>query len=90
MIRKITDKEILTSVEAREKYEKNYIGMVITEQKLHDPDNSRGYVLFVMDEYEEQFQIPRWLDDNTFVTTMTGMAVGGLEIGGWVFNDYDD
>ena len=90
MIRKITDKEILTTVAARRKYEKNYIGMVMTEEKMHDPDNALGYVLYVMDEYEEQFQIPRWLDDETFVSTLTGMAVGGMEIGGWVFDDYDD
>ena len=90
MIRKITDKKIITSVEAREKYEKNYIGMVMTEEKMHDPDNALGYVLYVMDEYEEQFQIPRWLDDKTFISTMPGMDVGGTEISWLYFDDCDD
>ena len=87
MIRRITDKEFLTRAEARKKYEQNYIGMVITEQKLHDPDNSQGYVLYVMDTYEEQFEIPRWLDNDTFVATMPGLDVGGAEIEGLVFDD---
>ena len=87
MVRKISNKEILTCVAARKKYGQNYIGMVITEQKMTDPDNSQGYVLYVMDKYEEQFEIPRWLDDKTFVSTMPGMAVGGTEIGGVCFDD---
>ena len=60
--------------------------MVITEEKMHDPDNALGYVLYVMDKREEQYEIPRWLDDETFVATMPGMDAGGTEIGGLVFD----
>ena len=87
MIKKLSEKEILTRIAARKKYERHYIGMVITEQKLKDPDNSLGYVLYLMDKYDEQFEIPRWLDEETFVATMPGMAVGGTEIGGVCFDD---
>lgn len=78
--------ETLSRGDARKKYEDKYIGMVITEQKLNDPNNSMGYVVYIMDTYEETFKIPRNLEGGLFVSTMPGMAVGGIEIGGLYFN----
>ena len=87
MITKIDIKEITTCLNARQKYENKYIGMVVTDQKLQDPDNTKGYVIYLMDSYDETFKIPRRLEDGSFISSMPGMAVGGTEIGGVFFDD---
>ena len=87
MIKKIEDKEIITRVEARRRYKKYYIGMIMTEEKMHDPDNALGYVVYVMDTYDEIFKIPRRFEDGTYIASMPGMAVGGTEIGSICFVD---
>jgi hypothetical protein len=86
MITKIDEIEYMTCTEARRKYEKNYIGMVITEEKLHDPPNAVGYVLYITDTKKELNQMPYKLDDDTYIYQVPGMAVGGLEIGAIVYS----
>ena len=81
MVKLIADKEIMTCREAMEKYENYYIGFVITEQNLNDPDNEKGYAVCIMDSYDEGFTIPRRTDDGQFITIMSGYSVGGTEIG---------
>jgi hypothetical protein len=81
-VKYINDKTILTLREAREKYEKFYIGFVDTEPLYHDPDNTKGYVVCVMDDYDEGYTFPRETDDGSFIGIMSGYAVGGTEIGG--------
>jgi hypothetical protein len=87
MITKIEDREYMTCTEARQKYEKHYVGMVITDQKLHDSENSLGYVVYIMDTYDETYEIPRHLDGGLFVVAMPGMAVGGIEMGCVCFDE---
>jgi len=82
MVRKIDEKEILTRLAARKKYEAHYIGMVLTEQKPKDFDNEKGYVVYITDSYDEQFEIPRKTDDGHYISTMPGYAVGGTQLGG--------
>jgi hypothetical protein len=77
----IDDKEIMTCREAMEKYDKYYIGFVTTERNYDDPDNEKGYVVCIMDAYDEGFTIPRKTSDGRFISIMSGYAVGGTEIG---------
>ena len=81
MIQKIDSKELTTRLAARKKYGPHYIGMVFIEQKPTDFDNEMGYVLYVMDTEEEQFEIPRETDDGRYISTMPGHSVGGLRMG---------
>ena len=87
MIRQIDNEGTMTCREAKEKYEQYYIGFVTTEQNMSNPDCEVGYVICIMDTYEEGFSIPRRTEDNSFVTVMPGYAVGGKEIGGVYFNE---
>ena len=86
MVRKINEKEIITRLEARKKYDKHYIGMALTEQKPRDFDNEKGYAIYITDTYEEQFEIPRKTEDGRFISTMPGHAVGGTQLGGTYFD----
>ena len=81
MVTILDNKEITTCREAMIRYENHYIGFVVTEQNFTDPDNEKGYVVCIMDSYEEGFSIPRRTDDGQFITVMPGYAVGGTEIG---------
>ena len=85
-VKYINDMTILTLREAREKYRKFYVGFVDTEPKYHDPDNTKGYVVCIMDEYEEGYTIPRETSDGKFISLMSGYAVGGTQIGGICFD----
>ena len=87
MVMKVDDHEVMTSREAMEKYEKYFIGFVTIEQNLSDPDNEIGYVIYIMDTYDEGFSIPRRTESNQFIAVMPGYAVGGTEIGGVYFNE---
>ena len=91
MVKKIDSKEIMTRSEAMEKYKKYHIGFVTTERQLSDPDNTKGYVVCIMDSYDEGYTIPRRTDDGRFISVMSGYAVGGTEIGalyyGGVYHD---
>jgi hypothetical protein len=87
MITKIEEKEIMTRVEARRKYKKHYICMAITHEKMHDPDNAEGYVIYITDTQKETYQIPRRLDNGLQISKLPGMALGGIEMGGLIFNE---
>jgi len=83
MLTVINDKTIMTRLEAKKKYETNYIGFVITDDKDdYDPDNTLGYVTHIVDSYLEQFNIPRYTTDGMYISKMSGWGVGGTEIGG--------
>jgi len=81
-VKKIDDQEIITTREAKEKYKQYHIGFVITEPKIEDPDNEKGYVVCILDSYNEGFTIPRKTDDGAFISIMPGYSVGGTELGG--------
>ena len=66
------------------KYRKYYFGFIETEQNLSDPNSSLGYVVCIMDTRKEGFTIPRETEDGTFISTMPGYAVGGIELGGLI------
>ena len=80
MIEKIDGKEIMTSLEARKKYKKYYIGYVSVERKMTDWDNSLVYVLYTMTR-EDRYNIPKRTEDGKVISMMPGHAVGGIEIG---------
>ena len=86
MVKMIENMEIISSREAMEKYEAYYIGFVTTNQNFSDPDNEMGYVVFIMDTYDEGFAVPRKTDNDQFIAIMPGYAVGGTEIGGVYFD----
>ena len=86
MIQIINDKEIMTTWEARKKYEKYYIGYVSVERKMTDWDNSLVYVVYTItreDRYKHT--IPKRTEDGKVISIMPGHAVGGIEIGGLYF-----
>ena len=85
MVQTIDGINIITSREARETYENYYIGFVTTEQNLSDPDNEMGYVVYIMDSYDEGFTIPRRTNEGHFISIISGYAVGGIEIGAIYF-----
>jgi hypothetical protein len=57
-----------------EKYANYYIGFVITEENIIDPDNEKGYVVFIMDSYDEGYTLPRRTNDGSFISVMPGYA----------------
>ena len=90
MIRKIDSEELTTRIAAQKKYSNNYIGMVFIEQNPADFENDRGYVLYLMETEEEQFQIPRETEDGRYISIMSGhgpflggLRMGAAEIGQW-------
>ena len=85
-VKKIDEKEIITTREAKEKYEKHHMGFVVTEPKIEDPDNEKGYVVCLLDSYDEGFKISRKTGDGKFISILSGYAVGGTEIGGVCFD----
>ena len=85
MVRNIADRKIVTCREAMEKYEKYYIGFVTTEDNVTDPDNEKGYVVCIMDTYDEGYTFSRETDEGQFISIMPGYAVGGTEIGAIVY-----
>ena len=85
MVKQISDKKIMTINEAREKYKNNYFGFITTEQNVTNPNNSLGYVVCVMDSYDEGYSFPRRTDEGFFISVLTGYAVGGTEIGAIIF-----
>ena len=87
MIQKIEDKTIMTSSEAREKYNKHYIGFVTTKQDLENFDRAEGYVVYIVDTYKEKYEVPRSTDDGHYIFMMTGYATGSKEVGGIYIDD---
>jgi hypothetical protein len=87
MVKKIEDKIIMTSIEARRKYEKYYIGFVSIEQRMADPDNERGYVAYLADTEDEAYEaIPRFTEEGIYIGIEPGHAVGGIRLGGFYFD----
>ena len=85
LVRKIDDTELLSISEAREKYKKYFVGFVTTEQNLSDPDNTKGFVVYVMDSHDEGYTFPRRTEDGKFISVFEGYAVGGTEIGALIY-----
>jgi hypothetical protein len=54
---------------------------------MADPDNEKGYVVCVMDSYDEGFGIERKTENGDFIAVMPGYAVGGTFIGGVCFDE---
>ena len=75
----------MTISDAREKYKKYYFGFITTEQNLSDPNDSLGYVVCVMNSYSESYTFPRRTNDGSFISVLTGNAVGGTEIGAIIY-----
>ena len=73
-VKNIDDKEIMTTHEVREKYKKYHIGFATTEKNLVNTDNEKGYVVCVMDSYDEGFEIQRKTDDGKFISILSGYA----------------
>ena len=86
MVRKIEDKEIMTTRETREKYKEYYIGFVTTERNMEDPDNTRGRVVFMAGSKNEIYEAPEFKEKRKKISVITGYAVGGTEIGGVYFD----
>ena len=86
-IQKIDDIEIITSIAARKKYRSHWIGFVVTEQNLADPENELGYVVYIANSENEAYQMPRFADDGKYIAKMPGQAVGiaRIEVGGLQF-----
>ena len=85
MVKKIDKKVVMTCREAMEKYAKYYIGFVTTEENYTDPDNEKGYVVCIMDTYDESYTFPRSTDEGQFISVMPGYSVGGTEIGAIIY-----
>jgi len=84
MIRYLDNKEVLTAREAMHGFSENYIGFVVVEQNLRNPDFERGYVLFLADTYNEGLEESTDSDFN--ISVLRGyevdepVEVGGLEV----------
>jgi len=87
VIRKVDDKEILTSLEARKKYQDKFIGFVTVEQKITDPENERIRVMYTADGYDESFKMPAKTESGDFISIAIGMGVGGTMMGGICFDE---
>jgi len=86
-LRTISDRTILTSRAAREKYSSYYIGFARVEPNMTDPDNEKGYVVFVANTKRELQTMPRETDDGFRISIEPGYALGGVEIGGLYYNE---
>ena len=87
MVQRIDSRELTTRLAAKKRYRNYYIGFVTSEQNMSDPDNEEGYVAYVADSEDEQYQIPRDTEDGQYISIMTGHSVGGTRIGVAVFDD---
>ena len=85
---KIDSREILTAREAKEKYEKYYIGFVITEVNMQNPDFMKGYVAYLFNSYDEGMKFAAEKREYIKLCITRGYAVclnepfeiGGIEI----------
>jgi hypothetical protein len=75
MLEKIETKEIMTSKEARLKYETKFFVMVFTEI-IDQGDNDRGYVIYAADDERELAKIPQSEYDYGDMTV--GFMMGSL------------
>ena len=84
MIQQIDNPEVITAREAMRKYSTHYIGFVIIEQNMRSPDDEKGYVLFLADDYYEAMEECVDIDLNIGVLRGYGVdepvEVGGLEV----------
>jgi hypothetical protein len=87
MINKVGNKEIITDLEARKKYRDKYIGYIIVEQKVTDPENAKIIVEYIADNYDESYEMPAKTEKGQFISRMAGLGVGGTEIGGVCFDE---
>jgi hypothetical protein len=85
MITKISNNEVLTSLEARRKYEKNYIGFITVEQKIMDFDNEKVKVLYTADSNKESYNIPSMNESGELISLMAGMGAGETVIGNLIY-----
>ena len=88
MLRKIESKELLTTLEAKEKYRDYYIFMEIVKV-VDGHDSDLGYVLYTIDEERDKRVVPRELfNGERVVASMPGYAyepfiqIGGIEYHG--------
>jgi len=58
MLRKIDAPEIMSLYELGRKYPDNYIMAIITE-RVDTQINDRGYAIYLADEHDELFEVPR-------------------------------
>jgi len=59
MLTKITERELLTTREAKKRYPTKYINMQITEKVDITGQKDKGYVLYVADKRGELLDVPR-------------------------------
>ena len=87
MITKIETKEIMTVREMRKRYSTKWFKYVIIgELDTVNPDNEKGYVVFVADTDTELYNIPRDDDDHNSYCIFLGDDVEHpLEVGAIVY-----
>jgi hypothetical protein len=84
MVQRVNAPEVMTAREAMRKYATHYIGFVVIEQNLRNPDFEKGYILFLSDTYNEGLYECSDMDLN--VGVLRGydvdepVEVGGLEV----------
>jgi hypothetical protein len=59
MLTRITERELITTSDAKKKYRTKYINMHITEQVDITGQRDKGYVLYVADKRKELLAVPR-------------------------------
>jgi hypothetical protein len=72
MLTRITERELLTTREAKKKYPTKYIYMEITEQVDITGQRDKGYVLFVTDKRSEALTVPREEYKDKFLAQLMG------------------
>jgi hypothetical protein len=77
-VRQINDEIMMTSSEAHEKYATLYVGFARVESNMSDPDNERGYVVYVADTKKEMHTMPRKTESGVSISIEPGYALGGF------------
>jgi hypothetical protein len=82
----VDSKDIITTREARKKYNQNYIGFITTEQNLENPDFCKGYVEYLFFSLSEGLKLASELRPNKRISVLRGYGVqepqeiGGIEV----------
>jgi len=86
MLTKITNRELMTTMEARKKYETKYFTMHIVEQVDMTVQHDKGYVLYTADKRGELLAVPRKEYEGKIIGHMMGDNAPELSIVGDVIH----
>ena len=89
MVKKLNNTEIMTYLEAKQKYEKYFIGYTEVEQNLLNPYEARIVVVYTADTKQEAYEkIPQGYNENgQWITITQGNEAHDdtIELGGGIY-----